>query len=50
MQEGNAKLRYYLHIPDPDSLSDEEWALRLAELDWIWKKEEEAQKRATLNI
>lgn len=35
----NAKLRYYLHLSDPDSLSDEEWAMRLRELDWIWEQE-----------
>jgi hypothetical protein len=35
----NACLRYYLHIPDPDSLSDEEWAMRYRELEWIRKKE-----------
>lgn len=26
-------------ISDPDSLSDEEWAQRLKELEWIRKKE-----------
>ena len=44
VQAGNAKLRYYMHIPDPDSLSDEDWAQRLAELHWIWEKEAEYLK------
>ena len=39
IRKGNAKLRYYLHIADPDSLSDEEWAARLRDLDWIWEAE-----------
>lgn len=42
MRKGNAKLRYYLHISDPDSLSDEEWAKALRDLEWIWEKEAEA--------
>lgn len=37
----NAQLRYYMHISDPDSLSDEEWAMRLKELEWIRKREAE---------
>jgi len=28
-----------MHIADPDSLSDEEWAMRVKELEWIRKKE-----------
>jgi hypothetical protein len=35
----NAMLRYYLHIPDPDSLSDEDWAMRYKELEFIRLKE-----------
>ncbi|MBS1745754.1 MAG: hypothetical protein JST21_06265 [Bacteroidetes bacterium] len=35
----NAQLRYYMHIQDPDTLSDEEWAMRLQELKWIRDKE-----------
>jgi hypothetical protein len=35
----NAQLRYYLHIADPDSLSDEEWAMRIKELEYMRKKE-----------
>lgn len=46
VQAGNAKLRYYMHIPDPDSLSDEEWAQRLGELHWIWEREAEALEKA----
>lgn len=37
----NAQLRYYMHISDPDSLSDEEWAMRFKELEWIRKREAE---------
>jgi len=40
----NANLRYYLHIPDPDSLSDQEWAMRWKELDWIRQQEAKANK------
>jgi hypothetical protein len=35
----NARLRYYMHITDPDSLSDEEWSARYKELEWIRKQE-----------
>jgi hypothetical protein len=35
----NAMLMYYLHIPNPDSLSDEAWAMRLKELEYIRRKE-----------
>jgi hypothetical protein len=28
-----------MHITNPDSLSNEEWAMRLKELEWIRKKE-----------
>jgi hypothetical protein len=28
-----------MHIQDPDSLTDDEWAMRLKELEWIRKKE-----------
>lgn len=40
----DAELRYYLHILNPEDLSDEEWAMRLKELEWIRKKEAEANK------
>lgn len=32
-------MRYYFHIPDPDILSDTDWAMRLKELQYIRKKE-----------
>ena len=35
---------YYMHIADPDSLSDEEWAMRYQELLWIRKAEAKANK------
>jgi len=33
-----------MHISDPDSLTDEEWAMRFRELEWIRKKESGANK------
>jgi hypothetical protein len=42
----NAELRYYLHIPDPDSLDDKEWAMRIKELEWIRQKEAKGNKKA----
>lgn len=33
-----------MHIADPDSLSDEEWAMRFKELEWIRRREAEAKK------
>ena len=44
MRIANAQLRYYMHIPDPDSLSDEEWAMRYRELEYIRMKEAAAVK------
>lgn len=41
----NAQLMYYMHIGDPDSLTDQEWAMRIKELEWIRKKEAEANKK-----
>lgn len=35
----DAQLRYYMHVQDPESLTDEEWAKRLKELEWIRTKE-----------
>lgn len=32
-------LQYYLHIPDPDSLPDQLWAEKIAQLADIRKKE-----------
>ena len=37
----NAQLRYYLHIPDPDSLSDTDWARAFQDL--VWVREQEAK-------
>ena len=31
----NAQLRYYMHVSDPDSLDDAEWAMLVKELEWI---------------
>jgi len=30
---------YYMHIKNPDSLTNEQWAMRIKELEWIRKKE-----------
>lgn len=38
----DACLRYYLHVPNPELLSDEDWAARFSELVWIRKTEAEA--------
>ena len=35
----NAQLRYYMHVSDPDSLDDAEWAMLVKELEWIRKEE-----------
>jgi len=35
---------YYMHISDPDSLSDEAWAMRFRELEWIRMREAKAMK------
>lgn len=40
----NAQLRYYMHIPDPDSLTDEEWAGRFRELEFIRREEAKANR------
>ena len=37
----NTLLRYYLHI-DPDTLTDEQWAVTLAQLEDIRMKERKA--------
>jgi hypothetical protein len=41
----NAQLCYYLHIPDPDSLSDEQWAMRFKELEWIREQEAKGNRK-----
>lgn len=45
MRISNAQLRYYMHIADPESLSDEEWAMRLREMEYI-RQEEAKYNRA----
>lgn len=35
----NDQLSYYMYLADPDSLSNEEWAMRYEELEWIRRKE-----------
>lgn len=40
----DAMLRYYMHISDPEALSDEEWAMRMAELQWIREAEAKQYK------
>ena len=44
MRIANAQLRYYMHVSDPDSLTDEEWAARLRELEWIRHQEAKVNK------
>jgi len=39
---GNAQLRYYMNIADPDSLSDQDWSMRMRELEFIRKNEANA--------
>ena len=39
-----AQLRYYMHI-EPDELSDEEFAARWCELEYIRAKETEATRQ-----
>ncbi|WP_286747853.1 hypothetical protein [Roseivirga sp. UBA1976] len=38
----DAQLQYYLHIPNPQELTDEEWSVNVAKLEWI--RAEEAKK------
>ncbi|GAA5096924.1 hypothetical protein GCM10023210_31320 [Chryseobacterium ginsengisoli] len=40
----NALLTYYMHIPNPDSLSDEDWAERLQDLEFIRQQEKKASE------
>ncbi len=40
----DAKLRYYTHIADLDSLNDTEWAMMVKELEWVRKEEVKANK------
>lgn len=39
LRKVNAQLRYYMHVADPDSLSDTEWAMLVKELEWVRKEE-----------
>lgn len=40
----NAQRSYYMHIPDPDSLSDKQWAMWFKEREWIRRQEAEAKR------
>ncbi|WP_259840501.1 hypothetical protein [Chryseobacterium herbae] len=40
----NALLTYYMHIPEPGVLSDEDWAEKLQDLHFIRQKEKEASE------
>lgn len=44
MRRADARIRYYLHI-DPDTLSDEEWAMRVKEVDWLISSGATAQQQ-----
>ena len=33
-----------MHVADPDSLSDTEWAMLVKELEWVRKEEAKANK------
>jgi len=33
-----------MHVSDPDSLTDEEWAMMIRDLEWIRKEEANANK------
>lgn len=41
----NALLRYYLHIENPDAMSDEAWAMAYNELVWVRNEEAKANTR-----
>jgi len=36
-----------MHISDPDSLTDEEWAMRIKELEWVRSEEAKANAMPT---
>ena len=40
IRQTDAQLRYYMHIARPEDLTDEEWAMRVRELEWVRKEEE----------
>lgn len=33
-----------MHVADPESLDDEQWAMRVKELEWIRKEEAKANR------
>lgn len=33
-----------MHISDPEDLSDEEWAMRVKEMEWLRQEEAKANK------
>ena len=39
LRKADAQLRYYLRIANPEDLTDEEWAMRVRELEWLRKEE-----------
>lgn len=40
----NALLTYYMHIPEPGLLSDDDWAEKLQDLHFIRQKEKQASE------
>ena len=42
IRQTDAQLRYYMHIARPEDLTDEEWAMRVRELEWVRKEEAKA--------
>ncbi|MCQ2250606.1 MAG: hypothetical protein MJZ66_05800 [Bacteroidales bacterium] len=44
VRQVNAQLRYYLHIAQPDSLTDDEWARAFHDLVWIRQQEAKYNK------
>lgn len=35
----DAQLQYYFNIPNPENLTDEEWSLNVAKLEWVRAEE-----------
>ncbi|MBR5327978.1 MAG: hypothetical protein IKV31_05495 [Paludibacteraceae bacterium] len=44
MRKVNAQLRYYMHISDPDSLTDEQWANAFRDLEWVRNMEKKTNE------
>lgn len=44
IRQVDAQLRYYLHIPQPENLTDHEWAQRFHDLVWIREQEAKYNK------